>query len=128
MLFLIDAYNVIFNSRRLQKLVLSDSPAARKLFLELIGDFCERDDNRAIVIFDGGGSVKARCFLKNGRVKAYFSGGKADPLIVRMAPVLFKRNPDLHVISSDNQIRGHCGQMGIKTIGAMKFRKEYLRA
>ena len=128
MLFLIDAYNVIFNSRKLQKLALSDSPAARKLFIEMIADFCEREDDRAIIVFDGGGSSKVRCFINNGLVKAYFSGGKADPFIMRMAPVLFRCNPDLHVVSSDSQIRGYCGQMGIKTVGAMKFRREYLRS
>lgn len=126
MLFLIDAYNVIFNGRKLQKLALSDPPAAREKFLNMVIDFCEREDERAIIIYDGGCGDKAEIFHNDKRVKAYYAGGEADPMIIAMAPKLFKHNPEFIVVSSDNEIRGHCGQMGVKTIGAMTFRKQYL--
>lgn len=126
MLFLIDAYNVIFNGRELQKLALSDPPSARELFLNSVVDYCKRKNVCAIIVYDGGKSDKVRCFYRDDRVKAYFAGGAADPVIIRMAPKLFKQNSEFSVISSDGQIRGHCGQMGIDTIGAMTFRVQYL--
>jgi len=126
MLYLIDAFNVIFSDRRLQKLVLRDPPSAHREFLRLVIDFYERDDSRAILVFDGGTSKNARCFYRDYRVKAYYAGDEADPLIIAMAPKLFKHNPELTVVSTDRVIRGHCGQMGIKTIGSMTFFRDYL--
>ena len=125
-LYLIDAFNVIFSERTLQKLALIDPSSAHHEFLRLVSDFCERDDSRAILVYDGGNCIGAKCFYRDGHVKAYYVCGEADPLIIDMAPKLFKHNPELTVVSTDRVIRGHCGQMGIKTIGSMTFFREFL--
>jgi len=125
-LYLIDAFNVIFSDRTLQKLALRDPSSAHLEFLRLVIDFCERDDSRAILVYDGGNCSGAKCFYRNDRVKAYYAGGEADPLIIAIAPKLFKKYPELTVVSTDRVIRGHCGQMRIKTIGSMAFFREYL--
>lgn len=126
MLYLFDAFNVIFSDRTLQKLALSDPPTAHRDFLKIVVDFCERADARAIAVYDGGNCSGANCFYRDNRVKAYYAGGEADPLIIAMAPKLFKHNPELIVVSTDRVIRGHCGQMEIKTMGSMTFFRKYL--
>ncbi|MGC9316323.1 MAG: NYN domain-containing protein [bacterium] len=126
MLYLIDAFNVIFSDRTLQKLALSDPSSAHRDFLKMVVDFCEVADARAILVYDGGNCIGAKCFYRDDHVKAYYAGGEADPLIIAMAPKLFKHNPELTVVSTDRVIRGHCGQMGIKTIGSITFFRKYL--
>lgn len=126
MLYLIDSFNVIFSGRELQKLALRDSSSAHSQFIEMISNFCEREDCRAILVFDGGDCVGVRCFYRDDLVKAYYAGGAADPLIIKLAPKIFKNHPELVVVSSDGVIRGHCGQMGIRTLGSMKFLRNYL--
>ena len=109
MLFLIDGYNVIFNGRTLHKIALKNSSMARSILIESLQNYCISESHRAIVVFDGGDSKHARFLSSTDGVRVYFAGGKADPMLIAMAPVLQLKHKDFIVVTSDNEIRGHCG-------------------
>lgn len=124
---IIDGYNVIRQSSRLQLLDAMDLQAGREALLELLSRYRSRSHHRITVVFDGWqhGDLKESRDHYQGILIIYSRRGeRADEVIKRLLQVDRER---ALVVTSDREIQVWADQVRASWINAGKFEISYLQ-
>lgn len=123
---IIDGYNVIRQSSRLQLLDAMDLQAGREALLELLSQYRSRSHHRITVVFDGWqhGDLKESRDRYQGILIIYSRRGeRADEVIKRL---LHADRERALVVTSDREIKDCAEQERASWINASHFEVSYL--
>ena len=118
---LIDGYNLLFQNPELRKILERDLEEARKLLIDQLEEYAGKKNIHILVVFDGDDKINPRDESRS-RVDVYFSKSpeKADPLIKRLLEKT-KKNGDLTVVTSDNEISDYARLCSVSVTSSQKF-------
>ncbi|MBR9974968.1 MAG: NYN domain-containing protein [Bacteroidetes bacterium] len=112
----IDGYNVLLKISRLQRLMKSNSDAARRGLVEFVRRR-NRDKGHVVIVFDGHGDT--------------VGGGSALTVVFSLTRtaddwIRYQLEQDSHprmclVVSSDNEVRAHAASCGARLLSAQEF-------
>lgn len=123
---IVDGYNVIRQSSRLQLLDAMDLQAGREALLELLAHYRSRSHHRITVVFDGWqrGDLKESRDRHQGILIIYSRRGeKADEVIKRL---LHQERERALVVTSDREIQVCAEQVKAAWISAGQFELSHL--
>jgi hypothetical protein len=123
---IVDGYNVIRQSPRLQFLDVMDLQAGREALLELLAQYRRRSHHRITVVFDGWqhGDFKESRDRYEGILVIYSRRGeRADEVMKRL--LIQERERSL-VVTSDREIQVCAQQAKAAWINAGEFESSYL--
>ncbi len=124
---IVDGYNLIKQSRRLQVLDAMDLQAGREALLELLAHYRRRSHHQITVVFDGWqhGDLKESRDRHQGILIIYSRRGeRADEVIKRL---LHRERERALVVTSDREIQGCAEQAKAAWINAGQFEAEHLQ-
>jgi len=124
---IIDGYNVIRQSSRLQLLDAMDLQAGREALLELLSQYRSRSHHRITVVFDGWqhGDLKESRDRYQGILIIYSRRGeRADEVIKRL---LHADRERALVVTSDREIQVYAERERAFWVNASKFEMSYLQ-
>lgn len=122
---LVDGYNVIYQSRKLQQLMQQDMETAREAFIDKVAHYCIQTGANVVVVFDGRGQQVINKVAHNRNVpnlEVLYSPGHltADAVIERMV-YQKDRKMEAIVVTSDRGVRDLCRGMGALVMDAPNF-------
>ena len=122
---LVDAYNVLHQSSKLQRLVRQDLETAREALIDKVAHFCIQTGKRVLLVFDGRGaqvSQKVEHYRSVPSLEVIYSPGHltADAVIERMV-FQMPRKMDAVVVTSDRGVRDLCRGMGALVMDTSHF-------
>lgn len=124
-ILLVDGYNVIHQSRKLQHLLNQDLETAREGLIDKVAHYCIQTGKRVTLVFDGRGPKVVQKVAHNRSVpnlEVLYSPGHltADAVIERM---VYKkvRKMDAVVVTNDRGVRDLCRGMGALVMDANHF-------
>jgi predicted RNA-binding protein with PIN domain len=123
---IVDGYNLIRQSPRLQLLDAMDLQAGREALLELLAHYRSRSHHQITVVFDGWqrGDLKESRDRHQGILIVYSCRGeRADEVIKRL---LARERERALVVSSDREIQDAAEQVRATWINAGEFESSYL--
>jgi uncharacterized protein len=123
---IVDGYNLIRQSPRLQFLDAMDLQAGREALLELLAHYRSRCQHQITVVFDGwqGGDLKESRDRHQGILIIYSRRGeRADEVIKRL---LSQERERALVITSDREIQVCAEQVHATWINASQFESSHL--
>jgi predicted RNA-binding protein with PIN domain len=123
---IVDGYNLIRQSPRLQLLDAMDLQAGREALLELLAHYRSRSHHQITVVFDGWqrGDLKESRDRHQGILIVYSRRGeRADEVIKRL---LARERERALVVSSDREIQDAAEQVRATWINAGEFESSYL--
>jgi hypothetical protein len=123
---IVDGYNVIRQSPRLQFLDVMDLQAGREALLELLAQYRRRSHHRITVVFDGWqhGDLKESRDRYEGILVIYSRRGeRADEVMKRL---LIQERERALVVTSDREIQVCAQQAKAAWIHAGEFESSYL--
>lgn len=123
---IVDGYNVIRQSPRLQLLDAMDLQAGREALLELLVLYRSRSGHQITVVFDGWqqGDLKGGRDRQEGVLIIYSRRGeRADEVIKRL---LYHERERALVVTSDREIQAFAEQVKASWINATQFEVSYL--
>jgi len=123
---IIDGYNLIRQSSRLQSLDAENLQAGREALLELLARYRSRSHHRITVVFDGWqqGDLKESRDRYQGILIIYSRRGeRADEVIKRL---LHRERQGALAVSSDREIQVCAEQVQAAWINAGQFEMSYL--
>lgn len=123
---IVDGYNVIRQSSRLQLLDSMDLQAGREALLELLAHYRSRSRHQVTVVFDGWqhGDVKEGRDRRQGILIIYSRRGeRADEVIKRL---LHQDRERALVVTSDRELQVCAEQVRAAWINAAQFDASYL--
>jgi len=123
---IVDGYNVIKQSPRLQSLDVVDLQAGREALLELLALYRRRSHHQITVVFDGWqhGDLKETRDRHQGILVIYSRRGeRADEVIKRL---LRQERERSLVVTSDREIQGCAEQAKAAWINAVQFEAAHL--
>jgi predicted RNA-binding protein with PIN domain len=112
----IDGYNVLHKIARLERMMKSNSDAARRGLVEFVRKRM-RDKGQVVIVFDGHGDAIGA----GNRVGVIFSLTRTADEWIRYQ---LERDPHPRmalVISSDNEVRAHAAACGADLMSAQQF-------
>jgi predicted RNA-binding protein with PIN domain len=124
---IVDGYNLIRQSPRLQLLDAMDLQAGREALLESLAHYRSRSHHQITVVFDGWqrGDLKEGRDRYQGLLIIYSRRGeRADEVIKRL---LQQERERALVVTSDREIQGFAEQVKAAWINAGQFEFSYLR-
>jgi uncharacterized protein len=124
---IIDGYNVIRQSPRLQFLDAMDLQAGREALLELLAHYRRRSQHQITVVFDGWqhGDLKESRDRHGGILVIYSRRGeRADEVMKRL---LTRERERALVVTSDREIQVCAEQAQATWINAAQFEMSYLQ-
>jgi predicted RNA-binding protein with PIN domain len=124
---IVDGYNLIRQSARLQLLDAMDLQAGREALLEMLAHYRSRSHHQITVVFDGWqrGDLKESRDRYQGLLIIYSRRGeRADEVIKRL---LHQERERALVITSDREIQGFAEQVKAAWINADQFELSYLK-
>jgi predicted RNA-binding protein with PIN domain len=123
---IVDGYNLIRQSSRLQLLDAMDLQAGREALLELLAQYRSRAHHQITVVFDGWqrGDLKESRDRHQGILIVYSRRGeRADEVIKRL---LHRERERALVVTSDREIQVYAEQVRAGWINAAQFEMSYL--
>ena len=123
---IVDGYNVIRQSPRLQLLDIMDLQAGREALLELLADYRRRSHHQITVVFDGWqrGDLKESRDRYQGILVIYSRRGeRADEVMKRL---LIQERERALVVTSDREIQVCAEQAKAAWINAGEFESSHL--
>ena len=124
---IVDGYNLIKQSPRLQVLDAMDLQAGREALLELLAHYRRRSHHQITVVFDGWqrGDLKESRDRRQGILVIYSRRGEqADEVIKRL---LHQERERALVVTSDREIQGCAEQAKAAWINASQFEAAHLQ-
>ncbi len=124
---IVDGYNVIRQSPRLQSLDAMDLQAGREALLELLAHYRSRSHHQITVVFDGWqrGDLKESRDRHQGILVIYSRRGeRADEVIKRL---LHQERERALVVTSDREIQVCAEQAKAAWINASQFESSHLQ-
>ena len=124
---IVDGYNLIKQSPRLQVLDAMDLQAGREALLALLADYRRRSHHQITVVFDGWqrGDLKESRDRHQGILVIYSRRGEqADEVIKRL---LHQERERALVVTSDREIQGCAEQAKAAWINASQFEAAHLQ-
>jgi len=118
---IVDGYNLIRQSSRLQILDAMDLQAGREALLELLSHYQSRSHHRITVVFDGwqGGGLQETRDRHQGLLIVYSRRGeRADEVIKRL---LYKERERALVVTSDREIQSCADRVKAAWVNAHQF-------
>ena len=124
-ILLVDGYNVIHQSQKLQHLVRQDLETAREALIDKVAHYCIQTGKHVVIVFDGRGPRVVQRSAHNRAVptmEVLYSPGHltADAVIERMV-YQKERKMDAVVVTSDRGVRDLCRGMGALVMDANNF-------
>ncbi|PLX31101.1 MAG: hypothetical protein C0600_06440 [Ignavibacteria bacterium] len=112
----IDGYNVLRKISRLERLMKSNSDAARRSFVEFVRKRA-RSKGHITIVFDGHGDVIGA----GSSVAVVFSLTRTADDWIRMNLEQHRHPRMVLVVSSDNEVRGHALECGSEVMSSQEF-------
>lgn len=126
-ILLVDAYNVLHQSRKLQQLLRQDLETAREGLIDKVAHYCVQTGKRVVLVFDGrgaGGAQKVEHYRAVPSLEVIYSPKHltADAVIERKVYQM-PRKMDAIVVTSDRGVRDLCRGMGALVMDGQNFLK-----
>jgi predicted RNA-binding protein with PIN domain len=121
---LIDGYNLLFQNPELRKILERDLEKARRILIDQLEEYAGKNSLHILIVFDGDIKMKFRDESRS-HVEVCFSKSpeKADPLIKRLLEKT-KKNQDLTVVTSDNEIGNYAKLCEVSVTSSQKFAEQ----
>ena len=124
-ILLVDAYNVLHQSRKLQQLLRQDLETAREGLIDKVAHYCVQTGKRVVLVFDGRGAQvvqKVEHYRSVPSLEVIYSPRQltADAVIERKV-YLMPRKMDAVVVTNDQGVRDLCRGMGALVMNAQYF-------
>lgn len=124
-ILLVDAYNVLHKSRKLQRLLRQDLETAREALIDKVAHYCVQTGKRVTLVFDGRGAQvvqKVEHYRAVPTLDVVYSPQHltADAVIERTVYQM-PRKMDAVVVTSDQGVRDLCRGMGALVMDAQNF-------
>lgn len=122
---LVDGYNVLHHSGKLQRLLRQDMETAREALIDKVAHFCIQTGKKVVLVFDGRGlqvAQKVEHYRAVPALEVIYSPGHltADAVIERMVYQM-PRKMEVVVVTSDRGVRDLCRGMGALVMDAKNF-------
>lgn len=122
---LVDGYNVLHHSRKLQRLMRQDMETAREALIDKVAHYCIQTGHQVTIVFDGRGLQvvqKVAHYRSVPSMDVLYAPGHltADAVIERMV-YQEPRKMEVAVVTSDRGVRDLCRGMGALVMDANHF-------
>jgi len=112
----IDGYNVLRKLPRLERLMKSNSDAARRGLVEFVRRRM-KDKGHVVIVFDGHGDAVGG----GAAIRCVFSLTRTADSWIRLHLELERQTRSVLVVSSDNEVRAHALACGASVFSANEF-------
>lgn len=124
---LVDGYNVLHHSSKLQRLIRQDMETAREALIDKVAHYCIQTGHQVTIVFDGQGAQvvqRVEHYRSVPTLEVLYAPGhlSADAVIERMV-YQTPRKMDVAVVTSDRGVRDLCRGMGALVMDANNFLK-----